>query len=87
MQWEGAAGRSNVEDRRGMGGKLAIGGGGGILLLILGLIFGVDFGGGQGIQRGGGGPPPGNDKTRQFYSAVLGYTEQVWKDQFSRPEN
>jgi predicted metalloprotease len=88
MQWEGGAQSGNVEDRRGMGGKLAVGGAGGVVLLILGLIFGVDLGGGAGVRNpGGDGPPPANDKTKQFYSAILGYTEQVWKDQFSRGEN
>ena len=90
MRWEGGAESSNVEDRRGMGtgGKLAIGGGGGILLLILGLIFGGNFGGGLGVQNPGGGqPPPKDDKTREFVSVVLGFTEQVWKDQFNKPEN
>ncbi len=90
MRWEGGAESSNVEDRRGMGtgGKLAIGGGGGILLLILGLIFGGNFGGNLGVQNPGGGQPlPKDDKTREFVSVVLGFTEQVWKDQFNDPKN
>ena len=48
MKLDDAPESDNVEDQRGgMGSKLAIGGGGGVLLLILGLIFGVDFGGKQ----------------------------------------
>jgi predicted metalloprotease len=84
MRWQGGAGSSNVEDRRGMGtgGKIAIGGGGGIILLILGLIFGGNFGG-----IGDGERPPPDDRTREFVSAVLGFTEEVWREQFSKPEN
>jgi predicted metalloprotease len=91
MDWEGGAESSNVEDRRGMssGGKLAIGGGGGILLLILGLVFGVNLGGGPGAgpNPNGGDPPPPDDRTRKFVAVVLNFTEKVWKDQFSDPRN
>jgi hypothetical protein len=68
-----------------MGGKLAIGGGaGGILLLILGLVFGVDLGGlGGGRQAAGPSQPP-DEATLKFTKQVLGATEQVWSDQFRK---
>lgn len=78
---------SNVEDRRGMGTKVAIGGGaGGIVLLILGLIFGKDLLGDR--------PEPEIDapvnsaardeKTLVFTKKILGTTEAVWNDEFRK---
>lgn len=81
MRLDDAPESSNVSDNRGMGGKLALGGGaGGILLVVLGLIFGVDLGGGQ---RAAG--PPGEapkDGYDKFARQVLGTTEAVWAEQF-----
>jgi predicted metalloprotease len=76
----------NVEDRRGMksvGGIAA--GGGGILILILGLIFGVDLNR-LGLTGGGGGPPP-NDKYKEFAGKVVYTLEQVWEKEFANPAN
>lgn len=90
MQWEGGEESSNVEDRRGMGGKtLAMGGGGiSILGIILYLVFGqgLNFqGGGQGIQGPG---PADNSPERQqevkFVKIVLKYTEEVWGSEFAK---
>jgi len=79
MQLGGAPESGNVTDARGAGGMVAMGGGG-IVLLVLGLIFGVDFGGG-----GGGGAPQGGDpKTLEFSKKVLGTTEVVWTDEFRK---
>lgn len=88
MRWEGGAESSNVEDRRGMGRPLAIGGGAtGILALIIYLVTGFNLGGGG----GGGGDQrvagPVDDRPKHFVSVVLNYTEEVWKDQFNRSEN
>ncbi len=88
MQWEGGEESSNVEDRRGMGGLgggAAIGGGS-ILLVILGLIFGVDLGGFRG-GREARQPQPGDEKTKKFFAVVLNYTEKVWDEQFRDPKN
>jgi predicted metalloprotease len=87
MQWEGGAESSNVEDRRGLGGAggMAVGGGG-ILLVILGLIFGVDLGGVRGVREKRE-PVPGNDNTKKFVAVVLNYTEKVWDEQFRDPKN
>ena len=43
MKWQGRQGSSNVEDRRGMGSKGLLGGGiVTIVVVVVGLIFGVD---------------------------------------------
>ncbi len=64
-----------------MSSPMVIGGGlGGLLLVVLGLVFGVDVGGGrQGVRDGA---PPANDRTKHFVATILGYTEQVWDEQF-----
>lgn len=90
MRWRDQRQSSNVEDRRGMGGggKIAIGGGGiGVLVLVvLALLCGVDPR--QLLQNAPqtSEPPaqtqpasPGqDDENKQFVSAVLGSTEDVW---------
>jgi predicted metalloprotease len=93
----------NVEDRRGAGGfgrggfgggRMAVGGGiGTVVLLVLGLLFGVDpsvilsGGGGPAPQSSaieGGGParPAGEDQAARFVSRVLAETEDVWNPIF-----
>jgi predicted metalloprotease len=82
MRLDDAPESGNVTDSRGMGGKLAVGGGaGGILLLILGLVFGVDLTGGR---RAAGPSEPPDEKTLTFTKRVLGTTEQVWTDEFRK---
>lgn len=81
MRLDDAPESENVTDSRGMGGKLAIGGGaGGILLLVLGLIFGVDLGGGKRVANSG----PPDEATLKFTKQVLGTTEVVWAEQFKK---
>ena len=96
MRLGGERESSNVEDRRGGGigrGGLAVGGGIGTLAIaLLALLFGVDPG--QllnGGQEGGPAPPgqaqqapPQNDEMSQFVRRVLGSTETVWGEIFSR---
>jgi hypothetical protein len=94
---------SNVEDRRGRGfgggggfgrGGLAVGGGlGTVVLVVLGLLFGVDP---SVILSGGGGAPPmeqqapqggrpaGEDPAVRFVSRVLAETEDVWNPAFEQ---
>ena len=92
MRWQDYGQSSNVEDRRGLGGRgLAIGGGGigMVIVLIAALICGVDprqlleglpTESGQ-VQQPG---PAGNsanqpaDQNRQFAGAVMKMTEDVW---------
>jgi uncharacterized protein len=90
MRWIGRQGSGNVQDRRGMGGKLALGGGvGGIIVLILSLLLGnnpletinLDTTGGQRATS------PEEDKHAQFVSVVLKDTEDVWNKLFSEELN
>jgi predicted metalloprotease len=84
MRLDDAPESSNVSDTRGMGTPLAIGGGlGGILLVILGLVFGVDLTGGrQPVANSGGGQR--DEKTLVFTKKVLGTTEAVWNREFQK---
>ena len=91
MRWRNAGESSNVEDRRGMGGGLAVGGGG-IGVLVLALVIYLCGGNPQAlldqVTGGGGVPtqqtqtqPTGNqpaDENKQFASAILKSTEDVW---------
>jgi uncharacterized protein len=91
MRWQDYGQSSNVEDRRGLGGRgIAIGGGGlgMIILLIAALICGVDprqllenMPSEPSVQQPG---PAANsvnqpqDQNRQFVGAVMKMTEDVW---------
>ena len=96
MKWEGQQESDNVEDRRAIGKKgLAIGGGAGLLLLLLGVIFGVDP---QKLNQLVGNLPgnAGNDqaeqrpltaqeeRSRKFVATILHFTEEVWDEQFRK---
>ncbi|HJZ53660.1 MAG TPA: neutral zinc metallopeptidase [Gemmataceae bacterium] len=82
MRLDDVAESGNVEDRRGMGPGLAIGGGAGILLTILGLIFGVNLGGGGGGGQRAAGPV--DEKTKTFAAKILKTTEDVWDAEFRK---
>ncbi len=88
MRLDDAPESSNVSDSRGMGTPLAIGGGlGGILLVVLGLVFGVDLTGGRPVAGpGGGGGSEGqrDEATLVFTKKVLGTTEAVWNREFQK---
>ena len=101
MRWEDFRTSSNVEDRRGMG--MAGGGGLGIgAMVILGLVgwaLGIDpriliggaemmTGGGSGTQQqqqGRQGAP--QDEAGRFAAAILGHTEDVWREVFPSQVN
>jgi predicted metalloprotease len=101
MRWEDFRTSSNVEDRRGMG--MAGGGGLGIgAMVILGLVgwaLGIDpriliggaemmTGGGSGYQQqqqGRQGAP--QDEAGRFAAAILGNTEDVWKEVLPQQAN
>lgn len=88
MDLSNAPESSNVEDRRGMSaGGIAAAGGGGLLVLILGLVFGIDTNK-LGLSGGGGssGPPPA-DNYKAFASKVLGTLEVTWKREFASAVN
>jgi len=97
MRWRGGRQSENVEDRRGMpGGTMMMGGGlGTLVLIVLALIFGIDpqalfqpGPAGPGGPGGGFNPNqqaplnPKNDEAKQFVSAVLADTEDVWNELF-----
>jgi hypothetical protein len=89
MQLDDLPESSNVIDSRGMktvGGIAA--GGGGIVLLILGLVFGIDTNKlGLGGGRGGGQATGGDEKTLVFVKKILGTLEAVWTEEFNNPKN
>ena len=92
MRWRDQRQSTNIEDRRGLGGRgLAIGGGGigTIIVIIAALLCGVDpsqllenLPSGSSVQQQQ--PTAGNsasqptDENRQFVGAVMGSTEDVW---------
>jgi predicted metalloprotease len=83
MEWEGREESSNVEDRRGIHPGVAVGGGAGIILLILGLILGIDpgnfIGGQQQVAN-----RSGEERQAKFTRVVLKDTETVWTEQFQK---
>lgn len=92
MKWTGRQGSGNVEDRRGMGGRVAIGGGiGGLVILLLSLFFGngdfspedlnnLNIGGEQSSETYQ--PTEEENQNAQFVSVVLKDTEDVWNELF-----
>lgn len=89
---------TNIDDRRGRrvrrsgGGGMRVGGIGGIVIVVLGLIFGVDL---SSLMGGGASPASGNlwqqhsnaapaaeDEASHLVSVVLGDTEDVWNKLF-----
>ncbi|MBQ0822756.1 neutral zinc metallopeptidase [Microvirga terrae] len=102
MRWEDFRTSSNVEDRRGMGLPGGAGGLGIGTILILGLVgwaLGIDpriliggaemmTGGGSGYQQqqqGRQGAP--QDEAGRFAAAILGNTEDVWKEVLPKQAN
>lgn len=85
MRWRDLRRSTNVQDRRGMRGGLPVTGGLGlVVVLVIAALTGVNplqlLGGGG---PGGGEAPPADDPARQFVSAVLGSTEDVWVTLFN----
>lgn len=86
MKWSGRQGSGNVEDRRGMGGRVAIGGGlGGLVILLLSLFFGDgsllpgDVNTNTGLSDQQTYTPTEEENAQaQFVSVVLKDTEDVW---------
>ena len=90
MRWRGRAGSGNIEDRRGMGMALPIGGGiGGIVLLLLfSVLMGqnpIDYiDTSSPDQTTGTSGVPSDDPQAQFVSVVLADTEETWGEIFSQ---
>jgi predicted metalloprotease len=96
MRWRGRRGSDNIADiRRGGGGRMAARGGGLgivglIVVLVLGMVFGVDV---TPLLTGGGMAPPAqveqagpnviDDAQEEFVSVVLADTEEVWAAEFA----
>lgn len=86
MRWRDARGSSNVQDRRGMGGPLIAGGGiGAVVLTLLYVLLGGDPADLQQAQAPSPAAQTGSampdDEAARFVTAVLGYTEDVWREQ------
>ena len=87
MKWQGRAGSGNIEDRRGMGVALPVGGGIGglILLLLFSALTGTNpadvIDTGEPDSVGTTGAPP-SDQEAQFVSVVLKDTEDTWQQIF-----
>ena len=101
MRWRGQRQSDNIEDRRGRGGGrgIAIGGGGIGMLLVIAVIY-MCAGGDistllqnlpstttQQPQRQTQSQPAANDENKQFVSAVLGSTEDVWNNILPKQAN
>ena len=91
VRWRGRRRSEHVEDRRGGGVGLAGGGIGLLVLIIIGLICGVDprmlFEVAQQTQpttQPAGPPPaPGEDPAADFAATILGTTEEAWGQIFA----
>src|SRR3954466_3086296 len=88
MRWSDIGQSSNVEDRRGVGGPMIIGGGG-IGVLILALAVWLCGGDPSQLLRSGGGDtgqqtvsnnaPQSQDQNRAFAGAIEKSLEDTWK--------
>jgi len=90
MRWIGRRQSGNVEDRRGMGGPIAVGGG---ILGVIALLFNYLLGGGGDSSQlplpGQNQPVSAEQQARQdslagFVKVVLAETEDVWNEYFGR---
>lgn len=91
MKWRGRRGSRNIEDRRGVSKRKAAGGmglGGVVVVLLLGMVFGVDV---TPFLNGGTGNAPVTNSAPltqadrdqgQFVSVTLADTEEVWAEIF-----
>lgn len=84
MRWQGGRSSNNVEDRRGKGGGIAIGGGIGtvVIVLIISLITGknpLEYLNTDAPQQQTEYKPSANEEENaKFVSVVLAETEDVW---------
>ena len=85
MQWRGLRGSGNVQDRRGLGGPLMVGGGlvGVIVLVLQFLMGGGDVSQLQQVNNAQR-TSAEEDELAQFVSVVLAETEDVWNAVFQQ---
>ncbi len=93
MKWKGRRESSNVEDRRGMGGKTIVGGGiGGIIIVLLITLLGGNPGdilNNMPSTSNSGISTPYKETAQEkeltdFVSVVLADTEDVWSSEFKK---
>jgi uncharacterized protein len=94
MKWQRARRSSNVQDRRGISARGAVGGGiGTIVIVLVAMFLGVDPSAllqvGDAVSPSGpppgeAPPPPAGDSAAQFVAAVLGDTEDTWNAVFAQ---
>ena len=92
VQWRGRRGSSNVIDLRGKKGGIALGCGP-ILLILLGLLFGVDplqllqlvgdGGGAPSAEQAPDGSAAPQDEAGEFVAVILADTEDTWNRIFN----
>jgi predicted metalloprotease len=92
MRWRGRRESQNVEDRRGVGPKVAVGGLGLVVVLVLAMCMGADpmqllrtieqTGGGPGAGGAARPASPEEDELAGFVKVVLADTEDVWNELF-----
>lgn len=90
MKWKGLPSSTNVEDRRGVGGKVAIGGGAALIIMLVATLLGADPG--VVLDTIQNAAPDSNTpyvetaeekELADFVSVVLADTETVWTGIFS----
>ena len=90
MKWQGMPGSGNVQDRRGMGMGLPIGGGIGglVLLLLFSALTGTNpadlINGGESDPQVGTTGVQENDPQAEFVSVVLKDIENTWSEVFAQ---
>ena len=93
MRWRGERQSTNIEDRRGIGGRVAVGGGlGTIVIVILALLFGADPS--QLLEQMPSSPSSDvqssrpvsseEEELKQFVGVVLAKSEDVWQNVFQQ---
>src|SRR5436190_5591690 len=90
MRWQGRQGSGNIQDRRGMGGPIAVGGG---IIAVIALLVNVFLGGDVDVSQLVVPPTEqrqltpeqqaAEDEMAQFVSVVLKETEDVWNKVFA----
>src|SRR5687767_2473404 len=93
MRWRGERQSTNIEDRRGMGSRVAVGGGiGTLIVIVIALLFGADPS--QLLEQMPSSQPsqvqtsrsanPEEEELKQFVSVVLAKSEDVWHNVFQQ---